>query len=115
MRKIEKKWFQMKINVVPSPSGRNVLNPKINLLYPRKRFLTRSITPGVLMLKKGKTFRNVKKKNQVLRDMREDSIGKIGIFVEDFGVSMSTLNIKVFPIVDISQIYRKKIKIKYLL
>ena len=47
--------------------------------------------------------------------MREDSIGKIGIFVEDFGVSMSTLNIKVFPIVDISQIYRKKIKIKYLL
>ena len=52
----------MNINVVPSPSGRNVLNPKINLLYPRKRFLTRSITPGVLMLKKGKTFRNVKKK-----------------------------------------------------
>ena len=95
----------MKINVVPSPSGRKVLNPKINLLYPRKRFLTRSMTPGVLMLKKGKTFRNVKKKNQVLRDMREDSIGKIGIFVEDFGVSMSTLNIwqasiNVFTIVD---------------
>ena len=52
----------MKINVVPSPSGRKVLNPKINLLYPRKRFLTLSMTPGVLMLKKGKTFRNVKKK-----------------------------------------------------
>ena len=81
----------MKINVVPSPSGRNVLNPKINLLYPRKRFLTRSITPGVLILKKEKTFRNVKKKNQVLRDMREDSLGKIGIFEEYFGVSMRAI------------------------
>ena len=57
----------MDINVLPSPSGRKVLNPKINLLYPRKRFLTRSMTPGVLMLKKGKTFRNVKKKSSIER------------------------------------------------
>ena len=47
----------------------------------------------------------LKKKNQVLRDLREDSFGKIEIFEEYFGVSMSTLNIcqastNVFTIVD---------------
>ena len=35
---------------VPSPSGRKVLKPKISLLYPRNRFFTRSMTPGVLIL-----------------------------------------------------------------
>ena len=57
------------------------------------------------------------KKNQVLRDLREDSIGKIGIFVEDFGVSMSTLNlwqasINVFTIVDSYHKYTGKNKNK---
>lgn len=40
----------------PSPSGKNVLNPRISLLYPRKRFLTRSITPGVLILEVQKIY-----------------------------------------------------------
>lgn len=36
----------------PSPSGKNVLKPRMSLLYPRNRFLTLSITPGVLILQR---------------------------------------------------------------
>jgi hypothetical protein len=48
----------------PSPSGKKVLNPRINLLYPLNKFFTLSITPGVLILKRKREKRIEKGKEK---------------------------------------------------